>query len=310
MCTEDKKEEAGGVVVVDPDCIAGEDREDPPIQLQVTDRRHHAPSQLQGAVGQALIHSPTPADLLRAALEQKADVAMMKGLLELQLQWEAAQAEKAYNAAMAEFKKVCPPTVVKDKTVTYGKGSGATTYNHASLGNELDHITNPLGEFGFSVEHDVDQGAKEISVTCIITHAMGHEKRTTLKGPPDTTGSKNSVQAIMSTVTYLRRYSLECRLGIATKDDDTDGVPPPAAPVPEGHSPIPARAEKAIGAFRKWIATKEGDTTQKDLEKFVGMPVQDWAHTQYEDLGKLFDEARKLDGIDDQREYIAKRIGG
>lgn len=294
MCAEDKKE--AGVVVVDP-------------KVKVLDKRHSAHT--EQAPTQAMVQSPTPGDLLRAALEQKADVAQMKGLLELHLQWEAAQAEKAYNAAMARFKKVCPPTITKDKTVSYGKGQGATTYNHASLGHELDEITNLLGEHGFSVEHDVDVAPdfKRISVTCIITHEGGHSKTTTIPGPPDTSGSKNSIQQIASTVTYLRRHTLECRLGIATRDEDTDGRAPEVE-APEGHSPIPARAEKAIGAFRKWIATKEGDTTQKDLEKFVGVPVQDWAHAQYEELGALFDEARKLGGIDEQREYIAKRIGG
>ena len=38
----------------------------------------------------------------------------------------------------------------------------------------------------------------------------------------DKTGSKNAVQAIGSTVTYLQRYTLIGALGITTADDDMD----------------------------------------------------------------------------------------
>jgi len=40
---------------------------------------------------------------------------------------------------------------------------------------------------------------------------------------PDTSGSKNSIQAVGSTVSYLQRYTLYSILGLASKDADTDG---------------------------------------------------------------------------------------
>jgi hypothetical protein len=48
-----------------------------------------------------------------------------------------------------------------------------------------------------------------ISVTCILSHNEdGHSEETTLSGPADASGSKNAIQAIGSTLTYLQRYSL------------------------------------------------------------------------------------------------------
>ena len=52
---------------------------------------------------------------------------------------------------------------------------------------------------------------------------MGHSEETTLKAPPDTSGSKNSIQAIGSTVTYLERYTLLAATGMAAAGMDNDG---------------------------------------------------------------------------------------
>ena len=51
----------------------------------------------------------------------------------------------------------------------------------------------------------------------------GHSEETTLSGPADSSGSKNAIQAIGSTLTYLQRYSLVQMLGLAASNDD-DGA--------------------------------------------------------------------------------------
>src|SRR5690606_35194749 len=61
------------------------------------------------------------------------------------------------------------------------------------------------------------------SVTCVITHELGHSERTTLSAAPDESGGKNSIQAVGSTVTYLQRYTLMAATGLAAKDMDDDG---------------------------------------------------------------------------------------
>jgi len=44
--------------------------------------------------------------------------------------------------------------------------------------------------------------------------------------PFDKSGGKNDIQAIASSVTYLRRYTLTGALGISTCEDDNDGGRP------------------------------------------------------------------------------------
>mgnify|MGYP000541184124 FL=1 len=57
-------------------------------------------------------------------------------------------------------------------------------------------------------------------VTCILSHRDGHSEESSLSGPADASGSKNAIQAIGSTLTYLQRYTLVQALGLAAGDDD------------------------------------------------------------------------------------------
>jgi len=55
-----------------------------------------------------------------------------------------------------------------------------------------------------------------------MTHESGYSDSVTLKGPLDTSGSKNPLQQVKSTVTYLRKATFEAITGIATSDRTSD----------------------------------------------------------------------------------------
>ena len=157
-----------------------------------------------------------------AALVQQADgkidVDKLEALLKVQLQWEANEAKKAYVVAMAAFKEN-PPEILKDKTVSYGQ----TNYKHATLYNVTTKINTELSKHGLTASWVTSQENGSVKVTCKITHTMGHSEECCLSAPPDNTGSKNVIQAIGSTVTYLQRYTLLALTGLATADQDDDG---------------------------------------------------------------------------------------
>lgn len=156
-----------------------------------------------------------------AALVQKdgnMDVSKLKELLDVQERWEANEAKKAYIQAMSAF-KVNPPEILKDKTVKYKD----VKYSHSSLHNVTACINKALSEHGMTASWVTSQDNGSVKVTCKITHIMGHSEETCLSAPPDTTGSKNAIQAIGSTVTYLQRYTLLALTGLATHDQDDDG---------------------------------------------------------------------------------------
>jgi len=156
------------------------------------------------------------------AADGNMDVVKLKELLDVQERWEAIEAKKAYVQAMSDF-KANPPEILKDKNVHYQTSKGATNYKHATLHNVTTKINAELSKHGLTASWLTSQENGSIKVTCKITHIMGHSEETCLSAPPDATGSKNVIQAIGSTVTYLERYTLLALTGLATYDQDDDG---------------------------------------------------------------------------------------
>src|SRR5262249_34954312 len=148
-------------------------------------------------------HPPalTPMQLIQVATEKGADVATLERLMDLQLRWEANEARKAYIGAKAAF-YTDAPEIFKTKAVK----AGQATYKHATL-DKIVEIAGPvLAKHGLT--HSWLPSSKEgkITVACTLTHVLGHSETVSLEAPADTSGSKNAVQAIGSTVTYLERY--------------------------------------------------------------------------------------------------------
>lgn len=194
--------------------------------------------------------SATPADLLRYAMEQKADVGYLRELMGLQKEWEADQARKLYVEAMAAF-KADPPIIIKDKRVSYpNKGGGKNTeYDHATLGNVAKVIATALGKHGLSHQWNIRQGdAGQVEVSCILTHARGHKESVTLRGMEDTSGGKNAIQSLGSTVTYLQRYTLLAITGLAAEEGDNDGRPPATAEPEHVEDPVREKIVTALYA--------------------------------------------------------------
>ena len=188
----------------------------------------------------------TESPLMAAAELVKAngnmEVGKLKELLDLQERWEAGQAKKAYVQAMAEFKGK-PPEILKDKTVEYQTSKGTTSYKHATLHNVTSCINKALSEHGLTAAWVTSQDNGSVKVTCKITHIMGHSEETCLSAPPDTSGSKNAIQAIGSTVTYLQRYTLLALTGLATADQDDDGK---ASGTPTEKKPTKKEEQQAL----------------------------------------------------------------
>ncbi len=161
----------------------------------------------------------TPMGILQMAISQGADIDKLTKLMELQERWEANEARKAFNAAMAKFKDN-PPQLSKNKHVKFHTSKGVTEYDHATLNHVTDQITASLAAVGVSHKWAIDQQGSSISVSCILTHALGHSEKTTLSSGPDDSGGKNSIQSIGSAVTYLQRYTLLAATGMAAGLDE------------------------------------------------------------------------------------------
>lgn len=165
----------------------------------------------------------SPAAMIQSAVQGGADLDKLEKLLELQMRWEENEARKAYHEAMAAF-KANPPDIDKDKHVRFETAKGRTEYNHATLANVTGKISAGLSKHGLSASWKTKQDGDRVSVTCCITHEQGHHEETSLSGAPDLSGGKNAIQAIGSTVSYLERYTLLALTGLATREQDNDGM--------------------------------------------------------------------------------------
>lgn len=153
----------------------------------------------------------TPVQMAYQLISSGADFASVKEMMALSKELAADQAKQAFDKAIAAAKAKIP-TITKN-----AKGHNSKSYaNFAAYAAVVDPI---LGEHGLSYRFRTEQ-TDRITVTCVLTHEGGHSEENSLSGPSDTSGNKNAIQAIGSTLTYLQRYTLIQALGLAASDDD------------------------------------------------------------------------------------------
>jgi len=196
---------------------------------------------------------PTPADLLQIAVSNNADLDKLEKLMDLQSKWEEREAKKKYVKAMTLFKSQAPQ-ILKDKEADFpSKKGGRVKYSYAPLGSIARVIAASLAQFGLSHSWTTQQNG-DVIVTCTITHEDGYSESTSLSAPADTSGTKNAIQSIGSTMTYLQKYTLMAITGLAASDQDDDGNS-------AGEPPAPLSSEQ-IKTMAKIISDKEIDTNK------------------------------------------------
>lgn len=169
--------------------------------------------------------SITPMGILQMAISQNADIDKLTKLMELSERWDANQARKAYVQAMADFKKEAIVITRDKENAQYSKGEKKAMYT--SIGNLVGTVTPLLSKHGLSAGWNLDQSSG-IKVGCAITHALGHSETTWISVPLDTSGAKNPLQQIKSSITYARVVCFEMACGLASVegnlDDDGNGA--------------------------------------------------------------------------------------
>ena len=197
-----------------------------------------------------IVPAQEPIDLVAMALSQGAGPEQVTQLIELVKFHDSREAVKAYNAAFtaaqAEF-----PAIARTAT--------AHNSRYAPYHKIVEEVRPVLDEYGLSFHHEIvrDPTTGSLAVSAVIAHRGGHEQRATLVADPDTSGNKNDIQALGSSVTYLKRYTLEAALGIVTTDDDTDANAQAQAISEEQIQDIVGRLEQlpksTQDAFIRWL---------------------------------------------------------
>lgn len=157
----------------------------------------------------------------KASSNPDIDVTKLEKLLEMQERILARGAETSFNASFSELQSSLPVITEKGEI----KVNGQVRSKYALFEDINDQIKPILKEHGFAIMFKTSSQKNEITVTGILTHRDGHRESTDLTLEADTSGSKNSVQSIGSSVKYAKRYVLCALLNITTRDDkDDDGA--------------------------------------------------------------------------------------
>lgn len=203
----------------------------------------------------------SPPQLLALAVQQGADLDRLQKLMDLKDRWEAGEARKAFVAAMSAF-KADPVRIIKSKRADI---PGGAKYSYATLADVYDGALVAMSSHGLSHRFEVKQDAQLITVTCILTHELGHSESVTISAPPDDSGKKNAVQQVASTVHYLERYTFLAATGLASREVDDDARTARPAPqteaAPEGYdnwkADMTALADNGIAALEaSWSAER------------------------------------------------------
>ena len=164
------------------------------------------------------VKDKSPMELAQSFLTSGGNLENLEKMLSLQERFDTTQAKKAYTVAMSKFKST-PLLISKDKV------NGQFKSKYVSIGNLVNSALPGMGACGLSHKWEIDQSdIKNIKVTCMVTHSAGHSESVSMIAPPDTSGgaSKNPIQQIKSTITYLRAATFEGVMGLASTDANFD----------------------------------------------------------------------------------------
>ena len=225
----------------------------------------------------------------RLSNNPQVNLEQLQQLLAMNERWEMSKAKAEYREALAQFKKE-PPEIVKNRLAKMEKdGKKLFEYSYADLDAVTTAITEGLAAVGITHNFQIKQENGLISVTCILSKGIFSEDGVTLTAGADTSGAKNAIQAIGSTLSYLERYTLlaACGMSAGLPDDDGKGGD-------TGNKLTQEQRKARVDAMDK-------ASTLDELKKEYKLAVEEAKAINDGESIKLFEEAKDLS---------KKRIGG
>lgn len=157
----------------------------------------------------------------RAAKDPAVDVDKMERLVQIRREWEAELSKRAFYKGLSLMQEELT-AVVERGEIKDGQGNVRSRY---ALWEDVNKQIKPvLQRHGFALMFLTPKGEGKIIVRGVLTHEDGHTEQTEVELPSDASGSKNSVQAIGSSVSYGKRYAAFALLNLTSGGEDDDGV--------------------------------------------------------------------------------------
>ena len=152
--------------------------------------------------------------VIEKAVSSGADLSVIERLYALQVENEKRIAEREFYKALSDFKA---------EGVKILKNAKSHKSKYATLDNIINTVTPILSKYLLNLTWRTETIENKVKVTAILSHFLGFSIETSMTSPPETSGSKNAIQALGSAKSYLERYTATAILGLAASDIDNDG---------------------------------------------------------------------------------------
>ena len=222
-----------------------------------------------------------------AAADPRMDVAKVERLFAMHKELQDREAAQAFADAISRAQSSILP-VVKDRRNDHTKSS------YATLAAIAEAVTPIYTAEGLAISFDTYSPARDsdlpelaagmVRVIALVSHRGGHVRKYHLDGALDDKGSagntnKTGIQAMGSTVSYLRRYLVCMIFNVATADDN------------DGNA----------GAGSKRLDEK------KIADHLAAIEVAESEPALLKAFGAAWNEAENLKDKDTQRQFVQAR---
>lgn len=159
--------------------------------------------------------------ITKAAQDPSVDVSKMRELLDMKERIDAEHAKKQFIQSLHNFQAECPQITRSGGIIV----NNVLRSRYSPYEDTMKIVRPYMQKWGFSESFDtqVNEAGQICAVTCTLSHVGGHSVQSTFPVTPDSSGSKNSIQAIGSALSYGKRYSLGAVLGLVFTNEDDDG---------------------------------------------------------------------------------------
>lgn len=235
----------------------------------------------------------TPTTLIEQAISKGLDVDKMTKLFDLQERWEANQAKKAFDLAMAKLQSELP-IIEKNKKGGETK-SGQVAYMYAPLELIVEKVKKNIGDNGFSYSFKTENTPERVKVTCYVRHEAGHSEESTMEtGLSTRTSVMSNPQQIAATVTFNKRYAFMNAFGVTVGGEDNDAQDTTGATSQIEEAKKRLSIGKTVKELTKiWNTLNKETRAEKEVIIFANKFKKKLQEKEFEEIDKGIKEMEK-----------------
>jgi ERF superfamily len=215
----------------------------------------------------------------RLAKDKNVDVEKLERLIAMQERILAVNAKAAFDAAFAVMAPLIPE-VERNGTIRNKQGEVQSKY---PKNEDIQQVIRPiLASHGFALSFQTKWPEPgKVLVIGILTHREGHSRESHFLSSADTSGNKNDIQALGSTVSYGRRYATMDLLNITSRGADRDGQAMPSRRRESGGQPTPPAAPSRDPSAgepitdkqrrRLWVIIKNAGRSETEVKAWLAV---------------------------------------